>query len=256
MRLIDLVNQFPCKNWNWDFLSSNPNISMQDVLDNPDKKWVQSELAKNPNQDPDIEKTWKYHNKRPISFKEVLAKKSKQTLKELLSKPLEQMDWGFLSENVTMKDILDNPHEPWKGKRMSVNPHITVQDVFDNPYHLWDWQELSRNTFGWTSRSTELLLCVKHFRARVKQLKSRGCEDEANSLLARYKAGCVRYQQERRRRVAKRAYNRLVNVAQENNINPIEAMFDLQMAMDDHECNKRRKTTKVVGALTQLLLEH
>ena len=34
MRLIDLVLKFSNKNWDWRWLSENPNITMQDVLDN------------------------------------------------------------------------------------------------------------------------------------------------------------------------------------------------------------------------------
>ena len=65
-RLIDLVFHFPEKPWGWFWLSSNPNIMFQDVLDHPDKPWDWAELSRNPNitvQDvldhPDKEWNWK-----------------------------------------------------------------------------------------------------------------------------------------------------------------------------------------------------
>jgi hypothetical protein len=39
MRLIDLINMFPDKPWNWKSLSRNPNITMKDVINHPDKPW-------------------------------------------------------------------------------------------------------------------------------------------------------------------------------------------------------------------------
>lgn len=38
MKLIDFVLQFPNKPWNWTGLSENPNITMKDVLENPEKR--------------------------------------------------------------------------------------------------------------------------------------------------------------------------------------------------------------------------
>ena len=34
--------------WNWSELSQNPNITMRDVLDHPDKPWSVNDLAANP----------------------------------------------------------------------------------------------------------------------------------------------------------------------------------------------------------------
>jgi hypothetical protein len=39
MRLIDFVNKFPDKDWNWNYLSCNPSITFDHVLDYPHKPW-------------------------------------------------------------------------------------------------------------------------------------------------------------------------------------------------------------------------
>ena len=54
MRLIDIVNKFSDKNWDWYWLSSNPSITFDHVLANPDKPWnwngLSSKVIKFPQQ--------------------------------------------------------------------------------------------------------------------------------------------------------------------------------------------------------------
>jgi hypothetical protein len=40
---------YPDKPWNWDALSSNPNITFDNVLAYPDKPWNWDALSSNPN---------------------------------------------------------------------------------------------------------------------------------------------------------------------------------------------------------------
>ena len=49
MRLIDIVNKFPDKYWNWNNLSCNSSITFDDVLSNPDKPWNWYFLSSNSN---------------------------------------------------------------------------------------------------------------------------------------------------------------------------------------------------------------
>lgn len=80
-RLIDLVNILD-KPWNWEYLSSNPNITFGDVYANPDKAWSWHHLSKNSN----------------ITFEDVK------------NHPNKDWDWYELSRNpgITFKDIEKN----------------------------------------------------------------------------------------------------------------------------------------------------
>jgi len=49
IRLIDVVELFPNKPWDYIWLSKNPNITFQDVLENPELPWNYDTLSKNPN---------------------------------------------------------------------------------------------------------------------------------------------------------------------------------------------------------------
>src|SRR5208337_2362322 len=47
--LLTLLKLFPNKNWDWAWLSGNPNITFEIVKDNPDKNWDWACLSSNPN---------------------------------------------------------------------------------------------------------------------------------------------------------------------------------------------------------------
>ena len=77
----------PDKNWNWDDISKNPNITMKFILDNPDKDWDWEIISCNPN----------------------------ITMKDISDNPDKDWDWYFISRNpnITIKIILDNPGKNW-----------------------------------------------------------------------------------------------------------------------------------------------
>ena len=57
--LTKLLELFPDKPWNYDSLSSNPNITWEFVQNNPDKRWDYDYLSHNPNL------TWEIIAKNP-----------------------------------------------------------------------------------------------------------------------------------------------------------------------------------------------
>jgi hypothetical protein len=59
------IENNPDKPWNWEYLSENPNITWDIVVDNPEKKWDYDSLSVNPNITWDIieanlDKPWIY----------------------------------------------------------------------------------------------------------------------------------------------------------------------------------------------------
>ena len=63
----DIIRDNPEKKWNWDGISSNPNITWDIIIrDNPDKPWNWYEISRNPNITWDIiqnnpEKLWDFY---------------------------------------------------------------------------------------------------------------------------------------------------------------------------------------------------
>ncbi len=42
-----LLKEFPDEDWDYDYLSQNPNITMKDVKENPDIRWTYNSLSQN-----------------------------------------------------------------------------------------------------------------------------------------------------------------------------------------------------------------
>ena len=94
--LWNIVEKYPNKPWNWNRLSSNPNITMEFIEKYPDKPWDWNELSRNPN--ITIEIFEKYPDK--------------------------PWDWIDLSRNttITMEIIEKYPNKPWNWNIISYNP--------------------------------------------------------------------------------------------------------------------------------------
>ena len=75
----------PGKNWNWNRISKNPNITMKDINDNPDKPWNWRCIFRNQN----------------------------ITMEDINDNPDKPWNWYYISENpgITIKDINDNKNE-------------------------------------------------------------------------------------------------------------------------------------------------
>ena len=82
-----LLELYPNKDWNWDFLSQNPNITFEFILQHPDKDWDWGVLSENPN----------------ITFEQVLQN------------PDKPWDFYCLSENpnITFENVLQYSDKPW-----------------------------------------------------------------------------------------------------------------------------------------------
>jgi hypothetical protein len=108
-RLIDLINKFPDKSRcnelvDWEYLSENPNITLRDILNNPDKPWNWYYIGGNPN----------------------------ITLKDMLDHSDKPWDWYFISQNpnITLQYILDNPNKSWDWYKLSYNTFgVDLQDI-------------------------------------------------------------------------------------------------------------------------------
>lgn len=123
--------------WDWRGISSNLNITLNDVLECHFFRplWGWKEISRNPN----------------------------FTLKDILEHPEIPWEWKSVSMNIniTMHDILNNPKLPWNWRGISSNPNITAKFVLDNldtkqglvspglsPGGDWDWKRLSKNPFN------------------------------------------------------------------------------------------------------------
>ena len=119
--LINLIKTFPNKSWNWERISRNSNINIQDILNNQELPWDWSQVSQ----------------------------KDSITMKIIIDNPNIQWAWYYISEyaNITMKDVLDNPTKNWRYMALSRNNNINMQDILDHPDKEWDWNYISRKSF-------------------------------------------------------------------------------------------------------------
>lgn len=103
-------------NWNYDGLSSNPNLTID---------YIRFYLKMK--DDWDLMKSAQWDGRL----------NEKQT----------NWNWERISKNsaFTMDNIAINSDLPWEYKFVSQNPNVTIEFVLENLDEDWDWNELSRN---------------------------------------------------------------------------------------------------------------
>lgn len=98
--LLTLIIMLRNNDWDWYDISKNPNITIKDVLNYPEKPWNWNALSSNPN----------------------------ITLADLLKHPYLQWNWWHLTvhPNITVTDILAHPELPWIDEAVISNDNLTL----------------------------------------------------------------------------------------------------------------------------------
>ena len=144
------------------YISKNPNVTMADVLNNPQIKWNSYELSRNP------------------AF----------TLDDFRANPLiERSRPGLsLNPNVTMADFRRGmPWTVWNRGELSQNPNITINDILsatnDNFTGTWNFYDLSR----FANITIEDIYATPHLPWNIKEFALRGKFPLHNALFNVYK---------------------------------------------------------------------
>ena len=68
-------------------------------------------------------------------------------MKDILENPDNPWDWFWISRNpnITMKDIMENQDKPWKWDYILMNPNITMNYIKENLDKPLDWDGISLN---------------------------------------------------------------------------------------------------------------
>lgn len=114
---LDFVIQNIDKPWWWQYLSCNPVIPIQDILDHPELPWSWTTMAEHPGV------TWE------------IVKKYKD----------KYWSWYYLTlhKNINL-DIIDNNIEfPWLWRNMSKRSDLTLDFIEKHIHQDWDWKDLS-----------------------------------------------------------------------------------------------------------------
>lgn len=139
--LLELIKKYPNENWDWENISRNPNIYLEDVESNPNLNW--KFLSMNPNikisdieSNPNFEISWLSYNPN-------------LTMEYIKEHPDLNWNWKVISsnKNLTMDFVNSIPggNSIWNWKAISKNPNITMEDVENNIRKPWVYSKLSDN---------------------------------------------------------------------------------------------------------------
>lgn len=176
--LIKILEAFPGKDWDWEELSGNPNITESYIKKNLDRPWDWEELAYNPNIHTRfiIEYGGKYR------FNHAITANPNITLVDALKFPIKLVYWQHLLKNPNVpldhieQVLLEKNGDgslirPWWWRYATYHPKITLEfirkhmdkqldlkylsGVFWNilpivkefSHKMWEWDVLSYNPF-------------------------------------------------------------------------------------------------------------
>lgn len=169
---LDIIKKYPTLQYDKKSFTMNPNIKLQDILDNPDYFRSVSNYRYNPNctwnelcyirdtygpeeddfciiehpsvtintilYDPKFDPSWScclFYENPNFDFRLVLLR------------PSENWNWAEISKhpNVTWDIISSNPKLPWVPDYVSQNPNVTIEIVRNNPTFSWNYRLLCSN---------------------------------------------------------------------------------------------------------------
>ena len=114
---VDFVSRHINRQWWWQYLSCNPAISLQDIIDYPELPWSWTTVAQHP------ELTWEF----------VTLHKDKY------------WSWYYLTThpNISLDVIDTNIEEPWLWRAMCKRDDLTIEFIEKHIHRDWDWKEMS-----------------------------------------------------------------------------------------------------------------
>ena len=169
---IKVISSLTFNDSDWKYLSRNPNITMDMVLNNVvsphysinpfDLLTGTSPLLNDATHLAYTYKTWDWKSlsaNKNITFDMVLAYPNlpwdwmglqcnpNLTFNDVLDHPEIKWNYKILSgnKNITLDIIISNPDKNWSVDDLSMNPNITMDSVKYHPEIPWDWGFLSMN---------------------------------------------------------------------------------------------------------------
>jgi hypothetical protein len=166
IKLIDLVKKLPGIDWNWDHLSENRNITLNDIIQNSDLPWNYQYISQNPNLTLDFiiehqEEDWNWQylseymkiqdieqnleSPNPLSWKWYYISMNYSITLKFIKKYKDQLNWKMLSKDANFDKYYIDSKLPWDIKTLSRNDTLPLQYVLDYPEEKWNWNNLSIN---------------------------------------------------------------------------------------------------------------
>lgn len=158
--------------WDWDYLSCNPAISLQEIEDNPTLPWDFSKVSNHPHLTLDfvkkhLDKKWNWCNIQ------ISCRLGRLDLSELLRLcPTNELNWDYISLNKSIgwDDIETYRDKPWTWRNILRNPMTRFRDQWISAKRL-EWIAASRihRWYRWVSYCPDFSFARKRL---LKELNS------------------------------------------------------------------------------------
>lgn len=129
-----------------NYISFNPNITLDIVFNNPQYNWEYNFIIQNKNiKLDDIKKYLPILEKKNNFLIDFLSLNESITWEEVIQNPQIKWSYDLLSsnKNITLDIIKANPDKNWNFNYFSRNLSITWDDIILNPQINWDWYFIS-----------------------------------------------------------------------------------------------------------------
>lgn len=128
------------------YISLNPNITMDIVINNPQHNWEYIFIIQNKNiKLEDIKKYLSIFEKKNNFLIDFLSLNENITWEQVIQNTQIKWSYDFLSsnKNITLDIIKANPDKNWNFNYLSINLSITWDDIISNSKINWDWTFIS-----------------------------------------------------------------------------------------------------------------
>lgn len=126
----------------WNVISENQNISMEDILNNENLDWNYDYVSNNPNINSYYASIFLEKN---ISLNFYKLSNHISDIKFILKHKNKNWNWNQLSKIVNIKDIDKNINLKWNFSCISENLTVTIDFIRKYFHKNWDFSSLSRN---------------------------------------------------------------------------------------------------------------
>ena len=144
-KLFGFIESQSDKPWNWQWISCNPNITIETIEAHLDKPWDWYYISRNPNItmnfiDAHLDKPWNWY---------WISCNPNITMDIIETYPDKPWNWHYISRNpsITIEIIEAHPDKPWNWSVISGNPNLTMKIIEAHPDKPWEWILVSQISF-------------------------------------------------------------------------------------------------------------
>jgi hypothetical protein len=119
---------------NWNHMTYNKCIKLDMIMNNPELPWDWEAVSC---------RIGNLYNDLYNDLYRKTYKDSQNKFVNFITTYKDKLNWTFLSKNINIDIVINNPELPWNWQIVSGNEYLNIDMVLNNPELPWDLQMLS-----------------------------------------------------------------------------------------------------------------